>query len=68
MKVELHAPRKNTQVVTGLQTSSNKSIHKLSTSCVRTACSQLLEQVWNKLDALSDLLQDCSNKSDTVMI
>ena len=26
-----------------------KSVHKLSTSCVRTACSQLLEQVWNKL-------------------
>jgi hypothetical protein len=34
--------RKNTQVVTGLQTSCYKSVHKLSTSCVRTACSQLL--------------------------
>ena len=29
------------QVVTGLQTSCYKSVHKLSTSCVRTACSQL---------------------------
>jgi hypothetical protein len=33
---------KNAQVVTGLQTSCYKSVHKLSTSCVRTACSQLL--------------------------
>jgi hypothetical protein len=33
--------RKNAQVVTGLQTSCYKSVHKLSTSCVRTACSQL---------------------------
>jgi hypothetical protein len=40
---------KTPQVVTGLQTSCYKSVHKLSTSCVRTACSQLLEQVWNKL-------------------
>ena len=31
--------RKNAQVVTSLQTSFNKSVHKLSTSCVRTACS-----------------------------
>ena len=31
--------RKNTQVVTGLQTSCHKSIHKLLTICVRTACS-----------------------------
>ena len=28
--------RKNAQVVTSLQTSCNKSVHKLSTSCVRT--------------------------------
>jgi hypothetical protein len=34
--------RENAQVVTGLQTSCYKSVHKLSTSCVRTACSQLL--------------------------
>jgi hypothetical protein len=40
---------KNAQVVTGLQTSCNKSVHKLSTSCVPTACSQLLEQVVNNL-------------------
>jgi hypothetical protein len=41
--------RTNAQVVTSLQTSCYKSVHKLSTSCVSTACSQLLEQVWNKL-------------------
>ena len=45
--------RKNTQVVTSLQTSCNKSVHKLSTSCVRTACSLFvvtsLEQVVNNL-------------------
>jgi hypothetical protein len=34
--------RKNSQVVTGLQTSCYKSANKPSTSCVRTACSQLL--------------------------
>jgi hypothetical protein len=34
--------RENAQVVTGLQTSCYKSVHKLSTSCVHTACSQLL--------------------------
>ena len=31
--------RKNAQDVTSLQTSCNKSVHKLLTSCVRTACS-----------------------------
>ena len=31
--------RKNAQVVTSLQTSCNKSVHKLLTSCVHTACS-----------------------------
>ena len=45
--------RKNAQVVTSLQTSCNKSVHKLSTSCVRTACSYFvvtsLEQVVNNL-------------------
>ena len=30
--------RKNAQVVASLQTSCNKSVHKLSTSCVRIAC------------------------------
>ena len=34
--------RKNAQVVTSLKTSCYKSVHKLLTSCVRTACSQLL--------------------------
>ena len=38
------------QVVTSLQTSCYKSVHTLLlSSCVRTACSQLLEQVWNKM-------------------
>ena len=41
--------RKNAQVVTNPQTSCYKSVHKLSTSCVRIACSQLLQQVWNEL-------------------
>ena len=31
--------RKNAQVVTSLQTSCSKSVHRLSTGCVRTACS-----------------------------
>ena len=30
------------KIVTGLQTSCYKSVQKLSTSCVRTACFQLL--------------------------
>jgi hypothetical protein len=66
---ELNFTCKNAQVVTGLQTSCYKSVHKLSTNCVRTACSQLLKQVWSKLliNLLLDLLQGCSNKSDTVM-
>jgi hypothetical protein len=50
----------NAQVVTGLQTICYKSVHKLSTSCVRTACSQLLQQVWNKL------LTTC-NKLDSII-
>ena len=40
---------KNTKVVTNMQTDCNKSIPKLLTSCVRTVCCKLLEQVWNKL-------------------
>ena len=44
---------KNAQVVTGLQTSCSKSVHKLSTSCARTACSHVvttsLEQAVNNL-------------------
>jgi hypothetical protein len=68
--------RKNAQLVTNLQTSCYKSVHKLSTSCVHTACSQFvvtsLEQAVNNqwtliqlvtsLMALSALLQDCANK------
>ena len=30
------------------QVNCYNSIHKLSTSCVHTACSQLLYNVWNK--------------------
>jgi hypothetical protein len=45
--------RKNAQVVTSLQTSCYTSVHKLSTSCVRTACSQFvvtsLKQAVNNL-------------------
>jgi hypothetical protein len=45
--------RKNAQVVTSLQTSCYTSVHKLSTSCARTACSQFvvtsLEQAVNNL-------------------
>jgi hypothetical protein len=40
---------KNAQVVTDLQTSCNKIVVKPISGCVRTACSQLLRQVWNKL-------------------
>jgi hypothetical protein len=43
VKLEASYTSKNAQVVTGLQTSCYKSVHKLLTSCVRTAnCSQLL--------------------------
>ena len=34
--------RKNTQVGTGLQTNCYKSVHKLSTNCVRTVCSHVV--------------------------
>ena len=50
--------RKNAQViVTGLQTSCYKSVHKLST-----------QVVFALLMALLDFLQVCSNMSDTVMM
>ena len=57
-------------------TSCSKSAKKLSTSCLRTACPKLstsMEQLVNSCNKLvdmilSDLLQGCSNKSDTVMI
>ena len=41
--------KKVSQKVTNTQTGCNKSVHKLLKSCVRTASSKLLEQVWNKL-------------------
>jgi hypothetical protein len=45
--------RKNAQVVTSLQTSCYTSVHKLSASCARTACSQFvvtsLKQAVNNL-------------------
>ena len=34
--------RKNAQVATDLQTSCNKSVHKLFTRCIRTACSEFV--------------------------
>ena len=44
---------KNAQVATDLQTSCNKSVHKLLTRCIRTACSEFvgtgLEQAVDKL-------------------
>jgi hypothetical protein len=41
--------RKNAQVVSDLQIRCNKVVVKPISGCVRTACSQLLWQVWNKL-------------------
>ena len=45
--------RKNAQVATELQTSCNKSVDKLLTRCIRTACSEFvgtsLEQAVDKL-------------------
>ena len=37
-----HYTRKNAQVATDLQTSCNKSVHKLLTRCIRTACSEFV--------------------------
>jgi hypothetical protein len=63
---------KNMQVVTDLQTSCNKVVVKPISGCVRTACSQLLWQVWNKLlspcykvDDGNRLATSCSNKTNT---
>ena len=55
--------------VTNLQTSYNKSVHKLLTSCVRTACSKLSEQFYQKL--LIDVatgLKGCFHKIDKIMM
>ena len=52
-------------------TACSKSANKPSTSCVRTcqqACNKLLTVCNNLVEINSDLLQGCSNKSDTVMI
>jgi hypothetical protein len=39
---EVSDTRKNAQLVKSLQTSCYKSVHKLSTSCLRTTCSQFV--------------------------
>jgi hypothetical protein len=64
--------RKNAQVATDLQTGCNKVVVKPISGCVRTACSQLLWQVWNKLlspcykvDDGNRLATSCSNKINT---
>jgi hypothetical protein len=64
---------KNAQVVTSLQTSCYmiclQAVNKLCSHCLFPVVVTSLEQAVNKLDvAVSDLLQDCSNKSDTVKI
>ena len=62
--------RKNAQVVTGLQTSYHKSVHKLSTS-LQTSCnksanklSQVCSQAVNKLCSHC-LFPVCCNKFET---
>ena len=50
--IHISYTRKNAQVVTDLQTSCNKSVHKLLTRFIRTACSFVgtsLEQAVDKL-------------------
>ncbi len=54
------------QVVTGLQTSCYKSVHKLSAGCVRTACSHVVATCG--IISLVVLLQGCHKKSDTALI
>jgi hypothetical protein len=52
----------------GVYASCSRSANKPSTSCVRTSCSKLstsLDNLVTTLLILSDLLQGCSNKSDT---
>ena len=65
------------KVVTNLYTTCNKSVHKLLSNCVRSAGSKLFnlnkfgtscQQLVTSLIRLSDSLQGCSNKTDTVMI
>ena len=52
--------RKNAQVAADLQTSCNKSVHKLFTRCIRLLAPILLEQVWNKL------LTNCNKLDGTI--
>jgi hypothetical protein len=60
---------KNAQVVTGLETSCYNSVRKFLFALLVPSCWNNLEQaVVTSLMALSDMLQGCSNKSDTVMI
>jgi hypothetical protein len=79
--LRVYYTRKNAQVVTSLQTSCYKSVHKLSTSYVRTACSKFvvtsLKQAVNNLQqawwhyqpcyktVLTSLLQPWYNKDVT---
>ena len=56
-------------------TTCNKSADKPSTRCVRTACTKfvnkLFQTCWQlvtSLTKMSDLLQGCSNKSDTILL
>ena len=65
--------RKTAHVVPDLQARCNKAVDKPISGCVRTACSQLLCQVWNKLltscnkaDESIKLVTSCPNKSNTV--
>ena len=56
-------------------TTCNKSADKPSTRCVRTACTkfvnklfQTCSQLVTSLTKISDLLQGCSNNSDTILL
>ena len=58
LRITTHAKTHNKN----LETSCNKSIHKLLTSCVGTACSKFLERVWNKLSTT------CSKLNETIRL
>ena len=56
-------------------TTCNKSADKPSTRCVRTACSKVVNKLFQtcwqlvtSLTKISDLLQGCSNNSDTILL
>ena len=65
IQIRVMYTRKNAQVVAKRQASCKKCVHKLLTSCVRTACSKLLEQLVASLMALSDLI--VALKSDFIL-